>query len=217
VDLDEAAFLRFLAGRLPPRAQHHVIDVGAAAGNYTAEVLASAIPNPVCWTVEPRADAAEALRARFADRPNVHVLELAVSDHDGTVDDFVVAPFAEFSHMRGRFPGDTAVTVTVRTVDRIVADEGIDLVTLLKIDTEGFEPQVIAGARALRHAGLVHAIQLEYGGTWGQGPPLNSVLDELRADGFDIYQVPHLDGRVVRIDGPSAEDLAFRNLLAVQR
>jgi FkbM family methyltransferase len=59
-------------------------------------------------------------------------------------------------------------TPEVRTVNIVVGDKycsenGIDSITLLKIDVEGFEPQVIRGFDAMLKANRIDAVQFEYG------------------------------------------------------
>jgi FkbM family methyltransferase len=60
---------------------------------------------------------------------------------------------------------DTAVVgtepVAIRTVDDFVRDAGIETIDLLKIDTQGFDADVLAGAAATLAAGRVRAALIE--------------------------------------------------------
>jgi len=65
--------------------------------------------------------------------------------------------------------------------------------TILKIDTEGYEQEVIDGARTLLDSGLVVAIILEKGHTFNNGPALQKVqniLECLEKRGFSFYRFP---------------------------
>jgi hypothetical protein len=52
--------------------------------------------------------------------------------------------------------------VPVTTLDRFAATRGIDRVSLLKIDVEGFEPEVLRGAKGLLRAGAIDLVLFEY-------------------------------------------------------
>ena len=56
-----------------------------------------------------------------------------------------------------------AVDVVVTTIDRFMAKYAIDRIDLLKIDTEGYEMEVLKGAKGAFDRGVVQAVLLEVG------------------------------------------------------
>jgi predicted sugar kinase len=58
------------------------------------------------------------------------------------------------------------VTVEVATLDAFADAHGIDRIDFLKIDVEGHEKDVIAGASQRLHDGRIGVVQFEYGGTY---------------------------------------------------
>jgi hypothetical protein len=62
--------------------------------------------------------------------------------------------------------GDISEPVTVTTIDSFIAKNRISAVTMLKVDTEGFDFQVLAGAASAISKGTIEAIQFEYNWRW---------------------------------------------------
>ena len=54
------------------------------------------------------------------------------------------------------------VTCTVRTLDEVRRELGVERINLLKIDTEGFDLQVLQGARQSLEEGRIDCIYLEF-------------------------------------------------------
>lgn len=119
------------------------VDVGANIGSYT--VLASAVCGARSISIEPDPVTVQSLRRNvevngIEDR--VTVVESAVGAAAGTVR-FTVG---QDTTNRVATNGDMASReVKVRTLDEILAKEDP---VLIKIDVEGYEPKVVAGALA---------------------------------------------------------------------
>jgi FkbM family methyltransferase len=119
------------------------VDAGANIGSYT--VLASAVCGARSIAIEPDPRTVQSLRRNvdvndIGDR--VTVIEAAVGSIAGTVR-FTVG---QDTTNRVADRNDIATReVQVRTLDEIVGDESP---ILIKMDVEGYEPLVIAGARA---------------------------------------------------------------------
>lgn len=132
------------------------VDVGANIGSYT--VLASAVCGARSIAIEPDPGTALSLRRNIdinciADR--VTVVEAAMGASAGTV------RFTIGQDTTNRVAARTDVAtreVEVRTLDEILADEDP---ILIKMDVEGYEPQVVAGALATLHQPSVAAVITE--------------------------------------------------------
>jgi FkbM family methyltransferase len=118
-----------------------VVDVGANIGWYT---LLSAPRALNVWAFEPERTNFELLQRslRANGYTNVSAKQVAVSDHDGTIDLWLSGASAG-RHSTVRRVGVSKVEVPCRSLDSMFPDENIGL---LKIDVEGGEPQVLGGA-----------------------------------------------------------------------
>ena len=78
------------------------------------------------------------------------------------------------------------ISVAVRTLDDCLADWKVDRVDLLKVDVEGHEPKVFAGAAKALAEGRIRAILCEFNDYWlrqaGSSP--QALWQTLAAKGF---------------------------------
>ena len=153
------AELAHFAGTLAPLAIHlaHTLtpqplclDVGANIG-LTAILMALTRPEGHVIAFEPSPKNAHFLKRNLARNAiaNCTVIETAVGAHEGHVA-FRETPFAAGSHVaRGHadaLPHDATITVPMTTLDRVLAPHPPRPVDFIKLDVEGFEPPVLAGA-----------------------------------------------------------------------
>lgn len=120
------------------------MDVGANIGA-TALIMSAHVGSGVVHAFEPGRSTFDLLRRNMAanSASNVVCHPYALSDQPGEMG------FAENSAYGHLTPaGESSTTVAVHTVDQMVEALDLQRLDLLKIDTEGFEPQVLAGARA---------------------------------------------------------------------
>jgi FkbM family methyltransferase len=128
-------------------APRHVIDIGANHGHWTRKALPY-FPDATFTLVEPQAhlrqdveDLIAAGRVRWVhagagDAPGR--LPLAISERDDS------STFAAALPAGGR-----STLVDIRTLDEIAASSGLPLPELVKVDAEGFDMKVLAGASTL--------------------------------------------------------------------
>jgi len=128
-------------------------DIGASTGVFSLAVALADRARRV-WAFEPAPGMLERLRRNLAlnHADNVTVVEGAVGEHEGRVELFIPPghslPFGASTLASFRPPGERLDVAAVR-LDAFVAAQGVARVDLLKLDTEGTEPRVLAGARAL--------------------------------------------------------------------
>lgn len=87
------------------------------------------------------------------------------------------------------------LSVPLVTLDGLLAERPAlaDRRVLIKIDVEGFEPQVIDGARALLQSGRVAALVWEHGRGFFEEPGKSAarqMIADLRDLGFSLHQLP---------------------------
>lgn len=130
-----------------------LFDVGASTGVFT---LAAAIEDRArhVFAFEPGPGMSADLARNIAlnGLTNVTPVEAAACEYDGMVDLFIPSggslAFGASTLPTFR-PGGGRRSVRAIRLDTFVQQEGIERVDLLKLDAEGAEPAVLAGARAL--------------------------------------------------------------------
>jgi FkbM family methyltransferase len=129
----------------------HVVDVGANEGQFASALLAIA-PNVRIDAFEPEIETADRLDKHFADDPRVTIHRQAVSDGEGSAN-FNVSSNTVFSSLRtplreitDYYPRGADVLNTI-TVPTVALDDVIHThLSLLKIDVQGAEREVLVGA-----------------------------------------------------------------------
>lgn len=184
------------------------VDVGANIGATALIMGAFAGERGRVIAVEPGPQSFALLQRNLAmnGASTVTALNCAVSAESGRM------TFCENSAYGHLAPDAVGLQVEVRTLDRIVEDLGLTRLDLLKIDTEGFEPHVLEGARATLER-LRPVIYLELN-SWaliahGRRDPL-TFLTSLASTFPWVLRVRRRGGRALleRVEGPPDEAAA---------
>lgn len=181
-------------------------DVGANVGAYT--VLAGAVAGARCVSYEPAADTFNHLCANVAaNKIDAELILAAVGAKAGTI-----------RFTRGRdttnrvaIDGEESVEVSVVTLDETCPDA-----TLLKIDVEGFEQEVLAGAEKLMTSPNLLAVIMETnesGGRYGGGN--ESLLEKMTGYGFEAVCYDPFT-RLLSLPRPDRDTILIKNVLQVQ-
>lgn len=168
-DVDTRSFLEWLLwvyGEYEPGVQTVIrrylrpgdvaIDVGANIGIHTVPMSEAVGAQGVVLAVEPLQAVRERLEHNLALNhvTNVRVIAEAASDREGSAvlypprasaANWGQASLAPLSHL----DREAGITVPLITLDVLVRAQGLDRVRLIKIDVEGHDREVMAGAVAL--------------------------------------------------------------------
>jgi FkbM family methyltransferase len=159
------------------------IDVGANIGAMSSALAAAVGPEGEVWSFEPNPTVLEVLERSVAawDR-RVVVHPFALSDADGTSELIVsrVAGNQGLAHLGGdALPTDDVHEITTRRLDDLVGDRSVGV---MKVDAEGHESFVLAGAPRLLAEGRVR--DLVYEDLGGYPSPVSATLE---AAGYRIW------------------------------
>lgn len=189
-----------------------VFDVGCHYG-YTSAWFAQRARQVFCFEPNPQNQryVAEVLRIRSLS--NVELVRSAVGERRGDAM-LHVKPLPGHHSLADIGASETIdrVPVPVLALDEFADERGIDQIALIKIDVEGFEPEVLRGAQRLLRRRAVDAIIFEHSPAFylqrGIDPaePLTILADY-------GYRVEDLDGAPVPLDVARA-DQSQRDLLA---
>ncbi|MQA67470.1 MAG: FkbM family methyltransferase [Alphaproteobacteria bacterium] len=212
----EAHFLRQAAAHLPPDSV--LFDVGANAGEWSAAARA-AMPSAHIHAFEPVPETfARLSRAMEGDpfiTPNPFGLGAADSEQRmrTVAGDDTRATLLARAELKGE--SGTTLAVHIRRGDGYCAENGIDLIDLLKIDAEGAEGIVLSGLEGMLSRGKIGIIQFEYGrANIAARFLLGDFYDLLAPLGYAIGKIypNHVDFRPYTMD---QEDFLGPNYLAV--
>jgi FkbM family methyltransferase len=146
-----------------------IFDVGANEGDFSAGV-AKRLRNFRVHAFEPHPQTYERLRQRFAYDGRFIVNQAAVAASAGHIMLYDYAD-RQGSNMASVFQAtfediyphqSRSLEIQAITLDEYVERNGIDHISLIKIDVEGAEKLVLDGARRILAEGRVDAIQFEF-------------------------------------------------------
>lgn len=181
-----------------------IIDVGVHTG--TPDLMA-AFPKAHHLLIEPEAAHAEAIAAAYRDIAHTLIVA-AASDRDGSA--ALTAEHRggrrEVTHSRletieGRSDTGAASQVRLSRLDNLVAEAGLAGPHLLKIDTDGHELEVLAGAEQTLQDSAIVILEA----------PLHALTERaaaLEASGFRLFDIIDL---AYYHDTLSQVDLVFLN------
>lgn len=190
-----------------------VVDVGANEGQF-ASWARSAFPTAALYCFEPLPDCYRRLCERFAKDPSFRAFDCALGSTAGETEMFQneYTPASSIRRMRDvhreAFPYATSsvpVKVPVRTLDVMLSDVALAPTTLLKIDVQGFELEVLAGgAQTLARTRLV-LVETSLEQLYEGEPLFDAVYRAMREHGYvvraavDMLRRP-TDGHPLQLD-----------------
>lgn len=199
---------------------HVVLDVGANVGNYASAILAVA-PAARVFCFEPHPTNIAKLRHSVGKAATV--VPRAVGAQVGSLDLFDYADEDGSSHAsvykdvfeKIHHRAHVSHRVEVTTVDSFLEHEEVGQIVLLKIDTEGHELAVLAGASRALAEGRIDVVHFEFN-------EMNIASRTFIGDffqhlpGFDLYRLLP-NGWISVRNRPLENVFAFQNIVAIRR
>lgn len=135
-------------------------DVGGNIGQ-TVGNLREVFPAARIISFEPVPATYAELRANTRYDGNVQCVQAALGEVPGTAKMTADPLNGQNTLNTSAHPDAPTVSVPVMVLDQYCAEEGIDRIDLLKIDTEGYEMSVLRGARTLLESGAIRFVLTE--------------------------------------------------------
>jgi FkbM family methyltransferase len=164
-------------------------DVGANEGQ-TALIALLYFPQARIFSFEPHPATFSALLSKLGNRKNLQCVNLALGSQAGELEMFEyesasvlnsMVPDAQFAVRFGTVGRPIPIQCT--TLDRFCSEAGIDALDVLKIDTEGFELEVLHGASRMLQSRAIKFVFVEFntlqpqeGRSGGALLPIDSLL-----------------------------------------
>lgn len=142
-----------------------IFDVGANDGR-TVLRLARRLGTPRFYAFEPVATTYQTLVKRTQHMENVRHFQLALGAKPGR-EPIYLNPIDAMNSLAPSWADDPGSAETemveVSTVDTVMGQQGVELVHLLKVDTEGYEMEVLRGAEQALRASRIAMVVVEVG------------------------------------------------------
>ncbi len=155
-----------LSDHLPHHKNNIIFDVGANTGQSSLKFLLS-YPAANIYAFEPIETTFHELKSNVSNFSNIYPFQIGLGDKAEKKDIYIY----EHSVLSSCIPKSPitssdnnikSIRIEVDTLDRFCLERNIDYIDLLKIDTEGFDLNVLQGAEGLLKKQAVSFIYFEF-------------------------------------------------------
>jgi FkbM family methyltransferase len=172
----------------------HILDVGANHGLWTRQAMV-VFPDAQYTLVEPQDELKRDIEDLVRSGRKIEWINAAAGDRTGTMP-FTIARRDDSSTLSlsaegARAEGLRQVPMTVRTLDEIVSASGKPCPDLVKIDAEGFDLKVLAGATEL--FGKTEVFLVEAAVCCGYENSVARVVEFMERVGYRVMDITDLN------------------------
>ncbi len=166
------------------------VDVGANVGYYTLMAASLVGTEGQVLAFEPSPYAFGRLESAIKKNSlaQVHVAQVGLSDAAGELQLYIRETIGNHTPSMLANEGGTPINVPVQRLDDYLRAAGVDHVDLMKIDVEGFEPNVIRGAGGYLKTGKIRAILCEFNNYWLEANNIkpSRLYEEIIQQGYEV-------------------------------
>lgn len=215
----ETQALRLVAKRRHASLPFLLFDVGASDGDYVALALELFGKQLTAYAFEPQTAAYQTLHRRFGNHARVNLFKNAIGSAPGPLDlHFGSEGDTTASFNRNAQSGQSrSESVQVTTIDKLCEDAAIERIDLLKIDTEGYELDVLRGASRMIARGRIAAIQFEFGETFLRTPYHFLDLWKLLSPQYTLHRILRHGLAPIHQYTPDLEIYKIANFLCLRK
>ncbi len=178
-----------------------IFDVGSHSG-HVCRIFREVFPKSVIYAFEPFKNSYDTLHKNTSGDSRIHTFPFGLSDREGVLS-FHSNPSSENNSLlasddssartwgSGLFETQQIVEAEFKTIDSVVQTMGIPRIDLLKIDVQGAQHLVMAGAAETLRRGLVRLIYSEVitQPTYKGQKRFDAALTSFYENGFDLYNI----------------------------
>ncbi len=187
-----------------------VFDVGANVGQSAIEYLRQFAVADI-YSFEPVAETYRELVEAARHNSRIHAYNVGMGSEPAEA--IIHAnPESTLSSIKDSRPEDRAETIQIETLSRFVEKHGLETIDFLKIDTEGYDLEVLAGAAPLLRDQRIHFIlaECEPVSTCKRFVSFSALTDFLTPFGYRVFGI--YDQRIVPAAGNA---VCFWNVLFI--
>jgi len=175
-----------------------VFDIGANVGQ-SALVYERLFPEADIYSFEPVSDTFKTLTENTASRKRIKTFNCAFGDRDhgmqiNLAEDSTASSITHYKTSR-------VEDISVRTLDAFVRSNAIQQIDFMKIDTEGYELEVLAGAEQMLRDQRIHILYIEAAPyrTERHFVSFAEITEQMLKHHYDLFgiyeQQPHWSGK----------------------
>ena len=197
-----------------------IFDVGSNRGQYALmanSILSASSLDYKFYCFEPGEKAFNVLQSVFVSRNNILLFNLALGSEEKLTNLYSDTQGSEASSLYLREKFIEKEPVKLATLDNFCLKNNIPRIHWLKMDVEGYEMEVLKGAKAMLENNAVDYIQFEFGPSNIDAKVFFKDFFELLNPKYKIYRVLQDGLRHIKNYNPAEDIFLVTNFLAILR